>query len=459
MSRLPLLIPIENQVRELDAKLLLAAHAVARGHDCYIGWKGSIDGHLNAFPRGVYFAKSLTSRNVKVLKIARALGHSIVGWDEEALVHYPPDIYYARRLDHSALELTDHLYAWGDDNKDLIEGHPQFPGTPTTVTGNPRADLLRSEIRPFFDDAVARIQEQCGSFILVNTNFGTINGYYPEMNVCYAKEGASDELEFGRGSIGFPRDFALSLFKFRYKVFEAIQAMVPKLAEAFPDRTIVLRPHPAENRDLWHELLEGHKNVQVIAEGNVVPWLLAADVLVHNSCTTAVEAYILDRPVVGYVPYEGGDDFATEPPHKLSDVSTTVDDMIAKVGALLDGSRKPARGKARDKVLHQFVSSLNGSFACERILDSVENDVRPRDVPPLQRIYGALYATGRRLVRQMRMTDGQGRYSIGFKRQRFPDVTRDGLQSKLLSLSQLTGSKPEIRITQEKPDLFRLSPG
>ncbi len=458
MSRPPLLIPIENQVRELDAKLLLAAQAVSRGHECYIGWKGSIDGRLNEFPRGVYFSKSLTSRNVKVLRISQHLGHSVVAWDEEALVHYPPDIYYARRLDQTALELTDHVYAWGEDKKELFEGHPDYPGTPMSVVGNPRADLLRPELRPFFDEAVKAIKDDYGDFILINTNFGTINGYYPEMNVCYRKEDANGELTLGRGSVGFPEDFAMSLFNFRVRVLDAIKALVPKIAEAFPDHTIVLRPHPAENRDMWRDHLKSHDNVHVVAEGNVVPWLMASDVLVHNGCTTAVESYILGRPVVAYVPFSGGEDFATEPPHKLSQVCSSVESVISGVDAVLKGCREDGHDAKRDKILNQFVSALEGDLAVKRIVDSVERDITPRRVGIGQRLWGSAFALGRKTVRQLRVSGGQGRYSIGFKQQRFPDVTKDIMEQKLESLGALTGSQSAMKVTQMESDLFRLAP-
>lgn len=459
MAPPPLLIPIENQVRELDAKLLLAAHAASRGHECYIGWKGSIDGRLNEFPRGIYFSKSLTSRNVKVLRISHLLGHSVVAWDEEALVHYPPEIYYARRLDQTALELTDHVYAWGADNKELFEGHPKYPGTPLSVVGNPRADLLRPELRPFFDDAVTAIKDEYGDFILINTNFGTINGYYPEMNVCYRKADDTDDLTLGRGAVGFPQDFALDLFRFRERVLEAIKTLVPKIAEAFPDRTIVLRPHPAENRDMWRDHLKSYQNVRVVAEGNVVPWLIACDVLVHNGCTTAVEAYILGRPVVAYVPFRGGEDFATEPPHKLSTVCASADDVIAQVGDIVNGCGHVVNDAARDEILSQFVSSLRGDLAAKRIIDSVEQDILPRQVGTVRRLWGCGFALGRRIVRQFKMIDGQGRFSTGFKRQRFPDVTKDVMQHKLDSLGALSSSAGGINVSQIGSDLFRLSPG
>jgi surface carbohydrate biosynthesis protein len=98
MNKPLLILPVENQVRELDAKLLLACIAVEYGYRSIIGFKSRIDSRLGRFAPGIYFAKSLTNRNVKVFRTLRKLGHSIVAWDEESLVHYPPEIYYARRL-------------------------------------------------------------------------------------------------------------------------------------------------------------------------------------------------------------------------------------------------------------------------------------------------------------------------------------------------------------------------
>ena len=56
MSKPSLLIPVENQVRELDAKVLLSCFAAERGYDAYVGWKGAIDNHINDFPSSIYFA-------------------------------------------------------------------------------------------------------------------------------------------------------------------------------------------------------------------------------------------------------------------------------------------------------------------------------------------------------------------------------------------------------------------
>ena len=98
-SKMPvLLIPVENQVRELDAKLLLACIAARRGLPSIIGSKREVEARIANFPRGIYLAKSMLHGHSKFLKIARKLGHEIAAWDEDALVHLPSETYFSRRL-------------------------------------------------------------------------------------------------------------------------------------------------------------------------------------------------------------------------------------------------------------------------------------------------------------------------------------------------------------------------
>ena len=54
-----LLIPVENQVRELDAKLLLACIAAKRGLPSIIGPKREVEARITNFPRSIYLAMSM----------------------------------------------------------------------------------------------------------------------------------------------------------------------------------------------------------------------------------------------------------------------------------------------------------------------------------------------------------------------------------------------------------------
>ena len=101
-----LLIPVENQVRELDAKLLLACIAAQRGISSIIGPKREVEFRIAAFPRSIFLSKSLRIGNRKFFPTALMLGHKIAAWDEEALVHLPPEIYFPRRLEPGSIIKT-----------------------------------------------------------------------------------------------------------------------------------------------------------------------------------------------------------------------------------------------------------------------------------------------------------------------------------------------------------------
>ena len=68
------------------------------------------------------------------------------------------------------------FYAGGGSLQQQAAG---YEDSPIHVTGNARMDLLRQELRPFFDADVDRLRERFGPFILINTNFSRLNHYFP----------------------------------------------------------------------------------------------------------------------------------------------------------------------------------------------------------------------------------------------------------------------------------------
>ncbi|MGD9315181.1 MAG: hypothetical protein PVI96_19865, partial [Desulfobacterales bacterium] len=292
-----LLIPVENQVRELDPKLLLACIAARRGVPAVIGSRREIEFHMSSFPRSIYLSKGLKSGNGRFFRILRQLGHQVVAWDEEAFVHLPADTYYSRRLSPLAMQHVTHLFAWGENNARLWRQYPHLPSkTPIHVTGNPRGDLLRSEMQPFYKLEAEKIRDLYGDFILVNTNFNHVNAFSPFQNLFQPVKTAQGEMKFGEAAKGMSRAYAEGLRDHKQAVFEDFQRLIPFLDLAFADYTIVVRPHPTENQNVYHQLAARCRRVKVTNEGNVVPWLMVTRALVHNGCTTGVEAFLMGVP-------------------------------------------------------------------------------------------------------------------------------------------------------------------
>ena len=140
MSISTLMLPVENQVRELDAKLWLASVAAERGFPVILGSRAFLHYQVGSIPRGVYLAKSMRKLSNRMFGILRQLGHQIVAWDEEGLVRFAGDEYYRRRLSPQAVAAVSHLMAWGEDNAEALRDYPGYTGVPLHVTGNPRVD-------------------------------------------------------------------------------------------------------------------------------------------------------------------------------------------------------------------------------------------------------------------------------------------------------------------------------
>ncbi|HSM89684.1 MAG TPA: surface carbohydrate biosynthesis protein, partial [Desulfobacterales bacterium] len=242
-----LLIPVENQVRELDPKLLLACVAARRGFSSVIGSRREMEMLIDSFPRSIYLSKSMTVRSLLFFWVAAKYGHDIITWDEEALVHLPPETYFSRRLHPAAVRYVNHLFAWGEENAELWRSYPHLPqGIPIHVTGNPRSDLLRPNMHAYYAAELEKIRREFGDFILVNTNFNHVNAFGPDMNLFKPVKNPGETPKFGRAARGMSREYAEGLRDHKLAVFRDFQRMIPELEKSFPDYTIVVRPHPTE---------------------------------------------------------------------------------------------------------------------------------------------------------------------------------------------------------------------
>jgi surface carbohydrate biosynthesis protein len=351
-----LIIPVENQVRELDPKLLLACVAAKRGFSVIIGSHREIDFRIASFPRSLYLNKSMTKRNLKMFRIMQKLGHEILTWDEEALVHLPAETYYSRRLSPTAIRYNSHLFAWGEDNAELWRNYPDLPeDMPIHVTGNPRSDMLRPELRSFYELEVEQLRKCYGKIILVNTNFNHVNAFFPAQNLFRPVKKAGEKPQFGKAAVGMSREYAEGLRNHKLAVFKTFKQLVPTLDRAFTDHTIIVRPHPTENQQIYKDIASDCRRVKVTNEGNVVPWLMATDVVIHNGCTTGVEAYMMGVPAVSFrakidETYDMG---FYRLPNLISHQCFDVDHLQETLGRILKGEIGAANGDERRALVKQ----------------------------------------------------------------------------------------------------------
>jgi surface carbohydrate biosynthesis protein len=461
-----LLIPVENQVRELDAKLLLACIAARRGLPSIIGAKRELESRIANFPRGIYLAKSMQHSQSKFLKITRRLGHEIAAWDEDALVHLPPETYFSRRLSPVSIGCVSHLFAWGEDNAELWRRYPDLPpGVPIHVTGNPRNDLLRPEIQPYYEKEVSDIRETYGDFILINTNFNHVNAFSPVRTLFLPADKPGEEQKFGRAARGMTREYAQGLRDLKQATFKHFQEMIPALDKALPDATIVVRPHPVESQEVYLQIAERCKRVHVINEGNVVPWLMACKVLIHNGCTTSVEAFAMGVPAVSYRATTNDEyDYGFyRLPNKLSHQCFNFEELQQTLKKILCGELGVGDGDERQALIDHYLAAQKGPLADERIVDVLEKtaaDLPNLPGPPIgDRLHEWFRAVKRRRRKRRRAKlhkTGPTR-SLEHQKNKYPEVSLDEMRARVARFLMVLGDDGRLDVEQIYHKLFRIS--
>ena len=102
------------------------------------------------------------------------------------------------------------------------------------------------------------------------------------------------------------RDQFLDRYSSQQRTFSRVVKFLERLRREDPGRTIVIRPHPAEDHRNYTAMFRDVPNVAVVHEGSAVPWLLAAGAVLHCGCTTAIEATLAGKNVVFFQPERHG---------------------------------------------------------------------------------------------------------------------------------------------------------
>jgi surface carbohydrate biosynthesis protein len=352
-----LYLPVTSQPRELDSKILLALVAAERGMRGFIGYKTSFVAMGKKLNPGVILVHNARQR-AKSIRLFTESGHRVIVLDEEALVRQSDEIFLKK---HSPGDFDDieHLLCWGRDDLNLWRGSNLGLRCGISVVGNPRFDLLRPEVREYHAAQVASLRRSLGEYVLLNTNFPTVNNITPQGAGLRLAGWAKDDLG---------RQLEASFLANKRKMFEATLALVRPLAEAIAPTLLVIRPHPNEDHAPWMAAAENTANVRVVFEGSVIPWLLGARVLVHNNCTTAVEAAAAGTPVLNFRPWQS--EFDNDLSHAFGVNCVGATELAAAIKQIVPGQ---SIDKAYQDRLKHYIESVSGELSCERIVSLVQD--------------------------------------------------------------------------------------
>jgi surface carbohydrate biosynthesis protein len=272
-----LYLPVEVKARELAAKALVARHALAAGFNVVIGSARPLMDWYNALPPGIVLFKTMNAMDAHNMVQWARQGHLIAALDDEMFGTVPTPDFIAATVHPYAPAVADLVCAQG---MSYARAFP-YP-VPVCVTGNPRV-------------ATYPKLESRGDDIVVCLFSGNINNHgrsFADMVSKTLEIGQSLTSDQGQAWARILRESIAG----ECDMLPLVTGTVTALSAAFPDRRIIVRPHPVEDPAMWRFNLP---NVTVRGTGSIMECLATAAVMVFVSgCTTGLDAYLAGVPAV-----------------------------------------------------------------------------------------------------------------------------------------------------------------
>jgi hypothetical protein len=260
------------------------------------------------------------------------------------------------------------------------------------------------------------------------------------------------------------------------QLFDAYVSLLKRLSKSFPSTKFVIRPHPDENQEKWRNLFASSNNVIVENRGSAIYWILGAKVLIYTGCTTAIEAWAMNKPTLRYHPIPETE-FGPYLPNRFGKTIKTEKKVVEELKDVLS-STENNRFDVDPDYVESYIKNVFSADAAEnivRILDSI--DLRDehwanKNIFSLSQLKKKIHLLfgfdmkkrwGSRLLGKIKRTlqkkDVDKELKITqVKSQKFPGLTKTDIKTRLVSLDKIKGNKlrPKYDIIKIAPNTFKI---
>lgn len=370
-------ISVELKARDMDSRLLIAAEALKRGLHVVYGQQWVINKNFFSMPEGAVLFKTVNEIQASLMLDAANAGHIVAASDEEVFA-CASKACFESGMGPTAAQVVDVFFAQGKQHASTVAN--QYPAIKERIriTGNPRIDLLGQWGRPAYQPQAAKIKREIGSYILFNTNFGWIN------SIWNAREDTKQiAIRSGHLDLNDPVSVAAYEAELEWERSNMVELerIIDWMQKGLPGVKAVIRPHPAEDSSYWKGKYDGSKDVLIVEGSSHIPWTLGAEVLVHTTCSTGMEAALMDTPALSITPRP---DAALHSYLLTNAVNPTVQSWQEAADALAayinKGDGLLSERSVYASTLNQHFSDLDESHSAALIVDEITALISKRGV-------------------------------------------------------------------------------
>lgn len=295
-------LEVENYNREMESRILLGMEAARSGHKIYISDRVQIieNAKQNKLEPGVIFLKDINSQKYlqESIKIISENGFVIIGTDEEAGIQFDEYEDFIKARSIRTFNNIDIFICWGLRDKKMLKKKFDKSETKFLALGSPRIDLCKLKIlkKKNFFSLKKKIKN---NYILISSNISFNLGIRP------MPEYVNNRVSEDKIDAEWREKYIYYKFTNHTEICYHFVKLIRRLAEEFPDRQIVIRPHPNETSDAWKKILiNKYKNIKIIKSGSIADYIYNSEILIHSGCTSGIESYLMGKKSISFLPVE-----------------------------------------------------------------------------------------------------------------------------------------------------------
>ena len=373
---------VDHPSRDLDGLTLLAAELANRGIEAFLVPMYEAQEAFSLAP-DLVLVNYVRYANARFVRACEELGIAVGVLDTEGGVRQDLDTYAAQV---APFVKPIRLYCvWGRAQYEALHSGAGLRPGALRATGCPRYDWAV----PPWRGAIARPSTVNEPMLLVNTNFPLLRPRF---------QSREREIEDLVTRLGYPRDLVLQgVTQTEHARQQIIEATVA-LAREFPSATVILRPHPFEDRETYDNALRGLPNARVEQTGPVFEWIRYARLMVHFNCSTAIDALLLGVEAA-HLEWIDAPLLSQPQAAAVSRRVMSIDDLKRLAARVIDGDSipvPPELAEARRRVIHDYFFADDGRSA-SRVADAIEDvlaETADRPGPGLGYVARVLRAQG-----------------------------------------------------------------
>lgn len=286
MKKPTIYICVEIKNREYDSQILLALSSALRGYRVYLGTHAAIYALVKKKTQkdGIFLDKSTQPLTRVLWNRERMEFYCVLDAElSPVLVELTARKILPSRIYPGTENLIDKFLVVGPVIEKVAKDYFSDSSALVVMTGWPRIEMWMQDPKLLHYEKIIDIKRRFGKFLLFTSSFGNVRD--PLVTQHLSNADPIRETEF-------------NTLENMIKQHSNFKETIKLLQQWDSDNTvpsIVVRPHTSEPVSVWKRELGRLHKTHVVQEGDISPWLMAAEGLIHYGSTSAIQAFYSEK--------------------------------------------------------------------------------------------------------------------------------------------------------------------